>query len=66
MDELPYFMLSDVKNDPELRALFTECGCGHLFDLAKVPERDLLSFAQETRRHLKMPFATRDRVKASP
>jgi hypothetical protein len=24
-----------LKDDPQLRELFTECGCGHLFELAE-------------------------------
>lgn len=56
MDELSYFLLSDVQNDLELRALFAECGCGHLFEMMKPEARTSTSArANATRRHLQMP-----------
>lgn len=35
----------DLKDDPELRPLFSECGCGHLFELAQ-DEHALVPSAQ--------------------
>jgi hypothetical protein len=34
LHELSRFTQTDLKDDPELRRLLSECGCGHLFDLA--------------------------------
>lgn len=33
LHELSRFTQTDLKDDPELRRLFDECGCGHLFEL---------------------------------
>jgi hypothetical protein len=56
IDQLSYFLLSDVQDDLRLRALFDECGCGHLFDMMKPEARvSTMRAAAETRRHLKMP-----------
>jgi hypothetical protein len=57
-DTLPFFTQSDVAQDSELRAILTECGCGHLFDLIE-PEAREIAFhgaARDLRRHLGMPF----------
>jgi hypothetical protein len=35
LHELSRFTQTDLKDDPQLRRLFTECGCGHLFELAE-------------------------------
>ena len=37
LDQLSTFMLSDIKQDPQLRQVFDECGCGHLLTI--VPEQ---------------------------
>jgi len=56
MDLLSYFLQSDVQRDSELRALFAECGCGHLFEMMKPEARtSTLAMANATRRHLQMP-----------
>jgi hypothetical protein len=57
-DSLPFFTQSDVAQDSELRAILTECGCGHLFDLIE-PEAREITFrgaARDLRRHLGMPI----------
>ena len=57
-DSLPFFTQSDVAQDGELRAILTECGCGHLFDLIE-PEAREITFrgaARDLRRHLGMPI----------
>lgn len=33
LDNLHIFLKTDMQNDLELRELFSECGCGHLFDM---------------------------------
>lgn len=35
LHELSRFTQTDLKDDPPLRALLSECGCGHLFELAE-------------------------------
>jgi hypothetical protein len=35
LHELSRFTRTDLKDDPQLRALLSECGCGHLFELAE-------------------------------
>jgi hypothetical protein len=35
LDRLSTFLLTDIQGDPMLRALFEECGCGHLFTMTK-------------------------------
>jgi hypothetical protein len=40
LHELKSFTHTDLKDDPELRQLMRECGCGHLFELAE--EEDAL------------------------
>jgi hypothetical protein len=35
LHELSSFTQTDLKDDPQLRALLDECGCGHLFELAE-------------------------------
>jgi hypothetical protein len=35
LDELATFLESDLAGDEELRGIFEECGCGHLFELRK-------------------------------
>ena len=35
LHELIRFTHTDLKDDPELRQLFSECGCGQLFELAE-------------------------------
>ena len=57
-DSLPFFTRSDVAEDSELRAILTECGCGHLFELIE-PEAREITFhgsARDLRRHLGMPI----------
>jgi hypothetical protein len=67
MDHLSYFLQSDVQNDPDLRALFTECGCGHLFEMMKPEARvATLRMAAATRRHLGMQPPADDTASSSP
>jgi hypothetical protein len=56
-----YFLLSDAQTDADLRRLFVECGCGHLFEMMRPEARSsALRMAGETRRHLQMsPAAQR-------
>jgi hypothetical protein len=35
LHELSRYTQTDLKDDPKLRQLFSECGCGHLFELAE-------------------------------
>ena len=35
LDQLSLFLTTDIQDDPVLRRVFAECGCGHLFDMAK-------------------------------
>jgi hypothetical protein len=35
LHELSRFTQTDLKDDPELRRLFSECGCGQLFEIAE-------------------------------
>ena len=57
-DSLPFFTQSDVAEDSELRAILTECGCGHLFDLIEPEAREitLRGAARDLRRHLGLPI----------
>jgi hypothetical protein len=61
LDNLWTFFMTDLARDPELIAVFEECGCGHLMDLNKlVPTKELsLGYAAELRKYLgladKMP-----------
>lgn len=34
LDQLNLFLLTDVQDDPVLKQVFVECGCGHLLDMA--------------------------------
>src|SRR5262249_45879776 len=64
LDELETFLLSDLCRDPELVTLFTECGCGHLFDLAHYVAHSAAHFgfeefvpranAEQLRKYLRM------------
>lgn len=58
MDTFDHFVRSDVAHDPELRAILTDCGCGHLFDLAKPGARVALleGAAENTRKYLELPL----------
>jgi hypothetical protein len=58
MDALPYFTQSDAGEDSEIRAVLSECGCGHLFDIIEPEAREITirGKARETRRHLGLPI----------
>jgi hypothetical protein len=58
MDTLGYFAFSDVGKDPGLRAIFTDCGCGHLLDLLKPGSTIALreGVAADTRKYLDIPL----------
>jgi hypothetical protein len=60
LDELAAFTQTDLGWDDELRELFEECGCGHLFalddlDLVGAPR----SYAAEVRRYLRIAACSR-------
>ena len=40
LDELATFLDTDLADDPELKQIFTQCGCGHLFELRKLWRRE--------------------------
>lgn len=54
LDRLSTFVLSDIKDDPELVAVFEECGCAHLFDMTeeKLTDRQLTGSAADVRKYL--------------
>ena len=54
LDRLSTFVLSDMKDDPELVAVFEECGCGHLFEIGdeEPTERQLRGTAADVRSYL--------------
>ena len=58
MDNLEYFVRTDVRDDPDLRRIFEDCGCGHLFKLLKPGTKvELLEgVARNTRKYLGMPL----------
>ena len=62
LDDPATFVASDVRFDPELVKILTECGCGHLFNLLKNPvpeERSLKGCAADIRKHLRLDESTR-------
>jgi len=54
LDRLSTFVLSDIKDDPELVAVFEECGCAHLFDMTEeeLTDRQLTGSAADVRKYL--------------
>jgi hypothetical protein len=54
LDRLSTFVLSDMKDDPELVAVFEECGCGHLFEMdeGELSERKRCETAADVRSYL--------------
>jgi len=38
LDKLESFLLSDLKEDSELVQILSDCGCGHLLDIAETIE----------------------------
>jgi hypothetical protein len=58
LDDLRTFTRTDLKNDPVLRPLMEECGCGHLFELAEWEEDAFAPqpkpLAEEMKRYLRM------------
>jgi len=54
LDKLGTFVLSDIKDDPELVAVFEECGCAHLFDMTEeeLTDRQLTGSAADVRKYL--------------
>ena len=54
LDRLSTFVLSDMKGDPELVAVFKECGCAHLFDMTEdeLTDRQLRGSAEDVRKYL--------------
>ncbi|HEV8608418.1 MAG TPA: hypothetical protein VGQ99_24005 [Tepidisphaeraceae bacterium] len=58
LDELATFLDTDLADDAELTQIFTDCGCGHLFDLSKRWSRDAYkkwTHAQRIREYLHLP-----------
>jgi hypothetical protein len=58
LDELATFLDTDLADDAELTQVFTDCGCGHLFDLRKRWRRDAYKkwkHAQSIREYLQLP-----------
>ena len=55
LDQLKTFVDSDLQDDPELRDIFSKCGCGHLFETTKDSfERPLVGFADDIRKYLQI------------
>lgn len=58
LDDLTAFTKTDLRNDPLLRVMLSECGCGHLFELSMWSDQDFSPqskpFAAEMRRYLKL------------
>jgi hypothetical protein len=54
LDRLSTFVLSDMKDDPELVAVFEECGCAHLFNITEeeLTDRQLRGSAEDVRKYL--------------
>jgi len=54
LDRLSTYVLSDMKDDPELVAVFKECGCAHLFGMTEVEltDRQLRGSAADVRKYL--------------
>lgn len=54
LDKIGTFLMTDVKFDPELVAILSECGCGHLFNILKEPLKDLCrtGYSAEIRKHI--------------
>jgi len=67
LDKLESFLLSDLKEDSELVQILSDCGCGHLLDMAKTIEPDdrLKSVARDMRRYLGMPLPLYDSLMKS-
>jgi len=68
LDALPYFTQSDVAQDSQLRAVLTECGCGHLFELIGLDAKEIAlpGKAKETRLHMREPALRMMRALYSP
>ena len=56
LDKLEAFLLSDLKEDSELVQILSDCGCGHLLDIAKTIQTGDggISVARDMRRYLGM------------
>jgi hypothetical protein len=57
LHELSRFTQTDLKDDPELRRMLSECGCGHLFELAEeelalAPARPIVPLAAELKQYV--------------
>ncbi len=54
LDRLSTFVLSDIKEDSELAAVFEQCGCAHLFNVAEelLTDRQLRGSAEDVRKYL--------------
>jgi len=47
LDQLKTFCNPDIRNDEELVAIFTECDCGHLFEIAQLDPEDTEFFPDQ-------------------
>lgn len=54
IDDLKVLLMSDIKNDPNLVKLFEDCGCGHLFKVAKAEVQPVLGYAEDIRKYLQI------------
>jgi hypothetical protein len=56
LNALGLFLTTDIQDDPVLRKIFNECGCGHLFDMAKPELRATAQkgFAEDMRKFLRI------------
>ena len=54
LDRLSTYVLSDMKDDPELAAVFEDCGCAHLFSMTEeeLTDRQLRGSAADVRKYL--------------
>ena len=57
LHELSRFTQTDLKDDPAMRRLLSECGCGHLFELAEdaqamVPSAKPIPIAAELKQYV--------------
>ncbi|HEX2956057.1 MAG TPA: hypothetical protein VHO70_04475 [Chitinispirillaceae bacterium] len=56
LDKLYTYIKTDVYNDEELKKLFTQCGCGDLFNLWEKNDLDAMSFDENYAANLKKIF----------
>jgi hypothetical protein len=64
LDKLYTYVNTDVYEDRELKALFTKCGCGDLFNVWDEKEKDAISFDKNYAKNLKKIFLNEAAVTA--